>query len=103
MPPPIHRLATPKRLSDLFISYNKVAAMRAPDAPIGCPRAMAPPFTLTLWAGILRSLKTPIDCDANASFTSNKSMSSIFSSDFFSSFFYRRYRTQTHDLRIYSA
>jgi hypothetical protein len=47
-PPPIQSDARPRFASRLFISYNKVTRMRAPEAPIGCPMAMAPPLTLTL-------------------------------------------------------
>ena len=34
--------------------------MRAPDAPIGCPIAMAPPLTLTLAGSMSSALLTPL-------------------------------------------
>ena len=54
-PPPPHRLTAavppPRRLS----SSRAVRASRVPDIPTGCPRAMAPPFTLTTSSLIPRS------------------------------------------------
>ncbi len=47
IPPPIHNAATPL-LACLFLrAYNSVTNIRAPDAPIGWPKAIAPPLTLT--------------------------------------------------------
>ncbi len=51
--------------------------MRAPEAPIGCPSAIAPPLTLTLSCGNCNSRFTAIDCAAKASFNSKISTSSI--------------------------
>jgi len=42
MPPPMHRLARPFRASRRAISCSKVTRMRQPDAPMGCPMAIAP-------------------------------------------------------------
>ena len=39
---------------------NKVTKILVPDAPIGCPNAIAPPLTFTISFGILRSLITAI-------------------------------------------
>lgn len=44
--------------------------MRAPEAPIGCPSAMAPPLTLTLLVSQPRSWLTEIAWAAKASFAS---------------------------------
>ena len=50
--------------------------MRAPDAPIGWPRAIAPPFTLTFDSSTPSIRTELIATDANASLISNRSMSS---------------------------
>src|SRR5436309_6994546 len=49
--------------------------MRQPDAPIGCPMAMAPPLTLIFDVSQPISLLTPIACAANASLISIRSRS----------------------------
>src|SRR5689334_14370098 len=41
-PPPMHRLATPRRLPYLRSAPIRVTRMRAPEAPIGWPSAQAP-------------------------------------------------------------
>ena len=43
MPPPIHSDATPYRALRAFSACTSVVRIRAPLAPIGWPRAMAPP------------------------------------------------------------
>jgi alanine racemase len=48
MPPPMHSVARPFFASRRPISNSSVFRMRAPEAPIGWPMAMAPPFTLTI-------------------------------------------------------
>ena len=48
MPPPMHSAAMPFLASRRCISCSSVTRMRQPDAPIGCPMAIAPPLTLTL-------------------------------------------------------
>src|SRR5450759_2063937 len=58
--------------------------MRAPEAPIGWPMAMAPPLTLTLDVSQPRSLLTAQACAANASFASIRSRSSFFQPAFLS-------------------
>ena len=47
IPPPTHRAATPLFLPVRFKACNRVTRILAPEAPIGCPRAIAPPDTLT--------------------------------------------------------
>src|SRR3990170_3734040 len=53
-----------------------VSASRAPDAPSGCPSAMAPPFTFVRSRSSPRSFSTARYCVANASLISTRSMSS---------------------------
>jgi hypothetical protein len=55
-----------------------------PDAAIGCPKAIAPPQTFTLFWSIPSSRKTATDCAAKASLNSNKSTSSLLQPAFFS-------------------
>ena len=43
-PPPIQRVAKPYFLLLFFKACSKVVKSLAPDAPIGCPKAIAPPF-----------------------------------------------------------
>jgi hypothetical protein len=45
-PPEMHKAARPRACPFSRISYAVVSTMRAPDIPIGWPRAMAPPFGL---------------------------------------------------------
>src|SRR5437763_1585671 len=45
MPPPIHSDASPRFASRFCISCSSVTRMRQPEAPIGWPSAIAPPFT----------------------------------------------------------
>jgi len=61
MPPPIQRVASPFFDFLLFISCNKVTKILAPDAPIGCPSAIAPPLTFTIFSFKPNSLITAID------------------------------------------
>ena len=60
MPPPIHRVAKPLCTSLLIISCIKVTSILVPEAPIGCPRAIAPPLTCTFSSGIESVFKTAI-------------------------------------------
>src|SRR5712691_12392670 len=69
-PPPMHRLAIP-RLPPLFLSAPiRVTRMRAPEAPIGCPSAQAPPWILTRSCGKPCSLIAAIVTTAKASLIS---------------------------------
>src|SRR5207249_1332955 len=47
LPPPRHRVASPVVCCLSLRAYRSVVRTRAPEAPIGWPSAMAPPFTLT--------------------------------------------------------
>ena len=58
-----------------FISCSSVVSTRAPDAPIGWPIAIAPPFTFTLLVSQPMSLLTAQACAANASLASIRSRS----------------------------
>ena len=46
-PPPLQIPATPIEPCFLVKTVFKVAMIRAPEAPNGCPRATAPPSTFT--------------------------------------------------------
>ena len=48
--------------------------MRAPEAPIGCPSATAPPLTLTRSSSIPSIRIDEITTDANASLISHRSI-----------------------------
>ena len=78
MPPPMHSEAMPRLAPRRFISCSSVTRMRAPEAPIGCPMAIAPPFTLTLLVSQPISLLTAQACAANASLISSRSSSAAF-------------------------
>src|SRR5262249_1840123 len=84
MPPPMQSVARPFLASRFCISCNNVVRMRAPEAPIGWPMAMAPPFTLTLPVSQPRSLFTASAWAARASLVSTRSGSPIFQPAFFS-------------------
>ena len=58
IPPPMHSVARPFFAFRRFISCSRVTRIRAPEAPIGWPMAMAPPFTLTLAMSRPSSLAT---------------------------------------------
>ena len=58
MPPPIHKDAKPFFASLFIISCIKVTSILVPDAPIGCPNAIAPPLTFTFSSGIESVFKT---------------------------------------------
>mmetsp|Transcript_16556 Transcript_16556/g.52805 ORF Transcript_16556/g.52805 Transcript_16556/m.52805 type:complete len:322 (+) Transcript_16556:61-1026(+) len=47
-PPPMHAEPTPKRPSRRCSSWVRCAVMRAPEAPSGCPSAIAPPLLLVI-------------------------------------------------------
>ena len=48
IPPPMHNAHTPRFAFNRFMLCNNVTRIRAPEAPIGWPKAMAPPLTFTL-------------------------------------------------------
>src|SRR5579864_7754113 len=78
MPPPMHKVANPFLASRRCISCNRVTSTRAPEAPIGWPIAMAPPFTLTLDVSQPMSLFTAQAWAAKASLASTRSRSLAF-------------------------
>src|SRR5262249_9687715 len=83
MPPPMHSVARPFLALRRCISCSSVTSTRAPEAPMGWPMAMAPPFTLTLPVSQPRSLLTAQAWAANASLASTRSRSSVFQPAFF--------------------
>lgn len=78
MPPPIHKLATPRFFPVRFNAYKSVTKTLAPLAPIGWPKAIAPPLIFTFASSTFNPLLTDNACAAKASFNSNKSTSSSF-------------------------
>src|SRR4051812_37203162 len=54
-PPPMHKVATPRFRPWVSSAEMRVARSRAPLAPIGWPRAVAPPWTLSFSRGMPRS------------------------------------------------
>ena len=75
MPPPMQSDAKPFRAFARRISKSKVVKIRAPEAPIGWPNAIAPPFTLTRAESQPISRLTASACAAKASLISSKSKS----------------------------
>ena len=74
-PPPPQSAAAPTPPPRRLSSSARCRAIRAPDMPIGCPRAMAPPLTLTLSASRPSSLVEASPTAANASLISTRSRS----------------------------
>mmetsp|Transcript_22680 Transcript_22680/g.59273 ORF Transcript_22680/g.59273 Transcript_22680/m.59273 type:complete len:323 (+) Transcript_22680:143-1111(+) len=68
MPPPMQALPTACWYDPAWCA--KCAMIRAPDAPSGCPSAMAPPCMLKISSGIPNTFCTASACGAKASFTS---------------------------------
>ena len=58
IPPPMQRVAKPFLESLLAISCKRVTTTLVPEAPIGCPKAIAPPLTLTFSFGKPKSFIT---------------------------------------------
>src|SRR5205085_229725 len=73
--PPRQTDASPYRWLCLARAYSKVVSTRAPLAPIGWPRAIAPPWTFTFASSSPSSLPQASIWAANASFSSNRPMS----------------------------
>lgn len=69
-----HRLTRILQVYNIFDYYDFAVI---PDAPIGCPKAIAPPFILTLFGFKPRVFTQAIACAAKASFNSYKSTSSF--------------------------
>ena len=77
IPTPIHIVTIPYLESGrLLISDNSLPVNIAPVAPSGCPSAIAPPLTFVLLISNPASLIDATVCDANASLSSTKSISS---------------------------
>ena len=74
-PPPPHRAAAPRPPPPRRSSSTRVITRRVPDMPMGWPRAMAPPLTLTTSSAMPRSAMDAADTAANASLISNRSTS----------------------------
>src|SRR5579864_6869656 len=83
-PPPMHAVARPYFALRRRNSCSSVITNRVPVAPSGCPRAIAPPLTLTLLRSRPSSFSTARYCPAKASFTSIRSISSSLSPAFLS-------------------
>src|SRR5438132_9170604 len=75
LPPPRHSDASPRLAPRCCIAYSRVVSTLAPDAPIGCPSATAPPWTFTFASSNSSPLPQASIWAANASFSSNRSMS----------------------------
>src|SRR6059036_1121772 len=86
LPPPRHRVASPRFAPRSFIAYTRVVKTRAPLQPIGWPSANAPPFTLSFSGGMPSSRITARLAAAYASLCSKRSMSSTDMPVFFRSF-----------------
>src|SRR5256885_522365 len=69
-PPPRHSVATPRPPPRRRNSQTNEISTREPLEPIGCPKATAPPFTLTRDQSQSNSFPFASACAANASLTS---------------------------------
>ena len=74
-PPPPHSAAAPMPPPRRRSSWSSVRARRLPLIPIGWPRAIAPPLTLTISSLMPRSAIDAMPTAANASLISNRSTS----------------------------
>ena len=83
-PPPLQMLAIPMDASFLFSTLIKLITILAPLAPIGWPKATAPPCTLTLLMSKSYSLMLARATAEKASLTSWNWMSLLFMPNFFS-------------------
>src|SRR6201988_5201167 len=86
IPPLTQRVATPRWVLRFSISCNSVTVILVPVHPIGCPSAIAPPFTLSRSRLMFSARSQASTCAANASFNSispnSCSRSPCFSSSF---------------------
>src|SRR6185503_13191523 len=85
-PPPMHIVTTALRPPRRRSSCSAVAVSLAPVQPSGWPSAIAPPCTLSLSSGMPSSRWQYTDWLANASLSSNRSISEILSPVLASSF-----------------
>mmetsp|Transcript_37237 Transcript_37237/g.105112 ORF Transcript_37237/g.105112 Transcript_37237/m.105112 type:complete len:241 (+) Transcript_37237:128-850(+) len=74
-PPPLQMEAVPYLAPLARSRLQSCPTTRAPDMPMGCPRATAPPWTFTVSGLRPRSFMLARATTANASFTSCSSMS----------------------------
>src|ERR1039458_2287567 len=70
MPPLTHSVATPRFVLRFSISCSRVTVMRVPVHPMGCPIAIAPPFTFSRSRLKFSVRSHASTCAANASFNS---------------------------------
>ena len=62
--------ATPYRSPDSWSRAASVPRIRPPEAPSGCPMAIAPPLALTIPGSTFHASTHASDCTANASLSS---------------------------------
>mmetsp|Transcript_38220 Transcript_38220/g.80079 ORF Transcript_38220/g.80079 Transcript_38220/m.80079 type:complete len:238 (+) Transcript_38220:28-741(+) len=74
-PPPLQMAAAPMRLSRRMRLCRRVHTMRAPEQPMGCPSASAPPVTSTFAGSSLSRRMLAIDTTENAWLISQRSTS----------------------------
>ena len=75
IPPPVHMVTNPVVRSLLSSSSRMVPIRIDPVAAIGCPRAIAPPFTFTFRGSNSRSLRNLAATTEKASLISKRSIS----------------------------
>ena len=75
-PPPTHMVTSAKRPPVRCSSWIALTASTAPEAPIGWPSAIAPPFGLTFFMSSSSPRATAMACAAKASFDSMTSIES---------------------------
>ena len=75
-PTPIQIAATPQRSRRSRNTPVSVPRMRVPDAPSGCPMAIAPPRVLTMSGSSFQASRQTSDWTANASLSSTAPTSS---------------------------
>ena len=75
--PPAHIETSAVVASRRSSSCSAVVSNRVPVDPTGCPSAMAPPLTLIFSSGTACTLAQDITTAANASLTSQRSMSAM--------------------------
>jgi hypothetical protein len=85
-PPPLHIPATPYFPLLYLSTVIKLRIILAPLAPIGCPKATAPPLTLTLLGSKSNSLIYANPVTLNASLNSQASTSVVLSLYFSNNF-----------------
>ena len=99
-PTPMQSVARPSRPSRRRSSCSSETTSRAPLIPSGWPIAIAPPLTFTRSGSMPSSRTTASDCDANASFSSTRSMSPTATPVRASSFAHGGNRPDAHHARV---